>query len=210
MEIVSLYSLICDAVQDTKLSIKILNEALVYLQPKNSYLIHYNLGFLYSKLNLYQESLINYKKSIYITTTEKSKTSNKDKLIDNILINSINNIACLYRSLKCWNEAVYYVCVGLEYKNDDPDLLNNLGTIFTEMRRTDLSKQCYEKAYKMIENSIISNDKKKLKSEILLNLGHMYSYNGDNLKAIEKYNESLENNSKFPCGPDCLRDLTNC
>lgn len=192
MEIVSLYSLLCDSVNDIKISIKLLNEALVYLQPKNSYLIHYNLGFLYSKLNLYQESLIHYKKSIYITTTIFNQDKDKT-LINNILVNSINNIACLYRSLKCWNEAVYYICLGLEYVNDDPDLLNNLGTIFTEMRRTDLSKQCFEKAYKMFENSIISNDKKKLKSEILLNLGHMYSYNGENLKAIEIYNESLEN-----------------
>ena len=196
MEIVSIYSILCDVVKDTKKCIELLNNCLIFINPQNSYLVHYNLGFLFSKLNLIEQSITHYKKSIYICQIEKNTNTNtntNNSLFNSIFSNSINNISSLYRSLKCWNESVYYLCLGLENLNNDPDLLNHLGIVFTEMRRTDLSEQCFKRAYENIDKTFISNDKNKLKSEILLNWGHMESYNGNNTKSIEKYNKSLEN-----------------
>lgn len=191
MEIVSIYSILCDVVKDTEKCIELLNNSLIFIKPNNSFLIHYNLGFLYSKLNSIDKAITHYKNSIYICKVEKNKNTNNN-LFNTIFANSINNISSLYRSLKCWNESVYYLSLGINNLNNDPDLLNHLGIIFTEMRRTDLSEECFTRAYENVDKSFISNDKNKLKSEILLNWGHMESYNGNNTGSIEKYNKSLE------------------
>lgn len=191
-QIISVYTQLCFFSQHN------LNECLSYLQeallyaPSND-TIHYNLGYIYHKINRLELAIIHYKISLNIC--ENLKNDNED--ISNLKINNLNGISSVYRSIKQWPESLHYLLKAEKIKKDDPDIQNQLGVVYTEMRRTDLAENAYNKAISNYSKSFISTDHKFLLSEIYLNLGHMHSYNGDNNKSIENYNKSLKVCPKF-------------
>jgi len=158
-------------------------------------IIHYNLGFIYQRINKLELSLIHYKLSLSLQNTCEAEAV--DEQTKRLKVNNLNGIAFVYRSVKQWPQALYYLQKAEKVLPKDPDIQNQLGVVYTEMRRTDLAEISYNKALEFADNTFISPNPVFFKSEILLNLGHMHSYNGDNLKAIDKYNESLKINPKF-------------
>ena len=156
----------------------------LYYDPINP-VLHYNLGFIYQKLNNVQTSIIHYKIGLSVAKDLK------------ITVNILNGLANIYRNTKRYPESLVYLLKAHAIKSDDPDINNQLGVVYTEMRRTDLAKVHYNKALECFDKTFISTDPNYLKSEIYLNYGHMYSYNGENIKSIECYNKSLAINPGF-------------
>jgi len=188
-QITSIYTQLCFFSQhDLSKCLGYLQEALFYAPTNET--IHYNLGYIHQKLNKLELSIIHYKLSIELSL--KDKEANKC-----LLLNNLNGISSIYRSIKQWPEALHFLLKAEEINNSDPDIQNQLGVVYTEMRRTDLAQKAYEKALGNYKQSFISTDLKFFHSEILLNLGHMYSYNGDNEKAVEHYNKSLQISPTF-------------
>jgi len=190
-QLMSVYSQLCYHSQsDLIKSLGYLNEAMVF-SPENSN-INYNLGFVYQKLNKLESSLTHYKLSVFTSkfiTDEKERNTN--------YLNCYNGISGIYRSIKQWPEALHYLLKAAEYGPTEPSINNQLGVVYTEMRRTDLAIVHYEKAIHNVKDSIIVPDTKFLLSEIFLNMGHMFSYNGNNEDAIKCYNNSLNISPKF-------------
>lgn len=199
---------------DLQVGLQYMQEAL-FFSPNNE-TIHYNLGYLYQRLNQLQLAIIHYNTSLEMADLKmlrndkninKGKNKNKknhDNVSDNenielirIKINNYNGISSIYRSLKNWPEALYYSLKAEKILPTDPDIQNQLGVIYTEMRRTDLAEIAYNKAIKNYKSSFVSTDHTFLLSELYLNLGHMHSYNGDNNKSVECYNKSLQICPKF-------------
>jgi predicted O-linked N-acetylglucosamine transferase (SPINDLY family) len=190
-QIISIYTQLCYHNQhNTDLCLKYLREAL-FFSPDNE-TIHYNLGFVYQKCNKLDQALIHYKLSIKLCG---DKPINKE--IHHMLLNNYNGISCLYRSIKQWPEALHYLLKAENVDPEDPDIKNQLGVVYTEMRRTDLAEQSYLKAIEHYKKTFISKDPSFFLSEIYLNYGHMHSYNGDNQKAIDNYNKSLQISPHF-------------
>ena len=191
IQLVSVYSQLCFHVQhDLVKALSYLNEAMVF-SPENTN-INYNLGFIYQKMNRLELSLTHYKLSIFtnqFTTDEKEKIAN--------YINCYNGIASIYRSIKQWPESLHYLLKAHEVYPTEPNINNQLGVVYTEMRRTDLAHVHYQKAIDNVKDSIINPDTTFLLSEMYLNMGHMFSYNGDNEEAIGCYNKSLQISPKF-------------
>lgn len=148
---------------------------------------HYNIGFIYLKLNQLNQALYHYKLAI--------KLNEPDNI--NLFLNCYYGIASVYRTVKQWPQALHYLLQGLKYKSTDPDINNQLGVIYTELRRTDLALNCYNTALNNVQTSIISTDLTFLHAEILLNRGHMESYNGNIEQSIEFYNQSLQKHPTF-------------
>jgi protein O-GlcNAc transferase len=193
-QIVSIYTqLTFFAHQDLEKSLGYLNQVLFYAPTLPT--AHYNLGFIYQRLNNLEQSLIHYKLSIKLSenNSENEEQVNCNKLI----INNYNGIAGIYRSIKQWPESLHYLLKAKKIKFDDPDINNQLGVVYTEMRKTDLAEDCYILAVTHYEKTFISTDSEFLLSEIYLNYGHLHSYNGDNIKSIECYNMSLLKCPKF-------------
>lgn len=169
-----------------------LQKSLNYLQqvllisPTNP-ITHYNLGFIYQRQNNLELAIIHYKLSVKLSSHLEQNLENK-----RLLINNFNGIASIYRSIKLWPESLHFLLKARDILPDDPDINNQLGVVYTEMRRTDLAEVCYETAIKNYTKTFISTDPKFLLSEIYLNFGHCFSYNGNNEKSIECYNKSLE------------------
>jgi predicted O-linked N-acetylglucosamine transferase (SPINDLY family) len=193
-QVVSIYTNLCFFSQDTPdKSLFYLNQALLFA-PQNP-TIHYNLGYIYQNQNKIEQSLIHYKLSLALLESVDNKTSKSEKeKIEQLQlkINNLNGISSIFRNIKQWPEALYYSRKAEKLKPDDPNIQNQLGVIYTEMRRTDLAEIAYKKAIDNYQKSFVSTDKKFLLSELHLNFGHMHSYNGDNNKAIEMYNKSLQ------------------
>jgi predicted O-linked N-acetylglucosamine transferase (SPINDLY family) len=191
-QITSIYTQICFFAQNnTQNCLQYMQEALLYT-PDNP-TIHYNLGYIYQKMNRLELSLIHYKISLS-TIKETSETKNECRQLS---LNNFNGISCIYRSIKQWPEALHYLLRAEKIDKTDPDIQNQLGVVYTEMRRTDLAERAYNTAIKNYEQAFISTDKTFFLSELHLNLGHMHSYNGDNEKSVNAYNRALQVCPKF-------------
>lgn len=185
-QIVSIYTQLCVHNQtDMQTCLKYLKEALFYAPDNET--IHYNLGFVYQKLNMLELSIIHYKTCISFALKEK-RTEELTKL----LLNSYNGLACIYRGIKQWPEALHFLRKAEEVDSLDPDIQSQLGVVYTEMRRTDLAEKAYLAGISNYKRTFISKDPTFLLAELHLNLGHMHSYNGDNVLAIENYNKALK------------------
>lgn len=220
-QIISVFTHLCFFVQnDTEKSLHYMHDALVF--AADSPTIHYNLGFLYQRANRLEQSLVHYQLSLRLTELEilrenakelegakenrskkhknKQLTQNTNSMRDEhqrMQINNYNGLSAIYRSIKQWPQALFYSLQAESIRGDDPDIQNQLGVIYTEMRRTDLAEIAYNKAITNYTKSVVSTDHKFLLAELYLNLGHMHSYNGDNNKSIECYNKSLQTCPKF-------------
>lgn len=172
-----------------------MQEALLYV-PNNP-TIHYNLGYVYQRMNRLEISLIHYKISLGLL--ENAKPESDEIRLENtrLKINNYNGISGIYRSLKQWPESLHYLLQAEKIDKDDPDVQNQLGVVYTEMRRTDLAERAYNHGIKNYKRAFVSTDTNFLLAELYLNLGHMHSYNGDNQKSVENYNKSLQTCPKF-------------
>ncbi len=195
-QIVSIFTQLCFYSQhDLRESLKYLQEALLYV-PENE-TIHYNLGFIYQKLNQLELSLIHYRLSIASTKSKVGKDGKYSEEHRRLLLNNYNGISCIFRSIKQWPEALHYLLKAQAIDTKDPDIQNQLGVVYTEMRRTDLAEIAYTKAITNYKRTFISSDATLLLSELYLNFGHMHSYNGNNEKSVECYNKSLQISPSF-------------
>lgn len=194
-QIVSIFTQLCYLSQtDHQKCLNYLQEALLY-SPTNETL-HYNLGHIYHKMNRLELSLIHYKLGLNLTDLNLTKREQKEEA-RKLRLNCLNGISSIFRSVKQWPEALHYLLKSEKIDPLDPDIQNQLGVVYTEMRRTDLAEIAYNKAIKNYSRTFISTDSTFLLSELYLNLGHMHSYNGDNNKSIECYNKSLQVCPKF-------------
>lgn len=189
--IVSILTILCSFFSDDfNLCIGYLQECLFY-QPTN-HTIHYNLGLMYQKTNKLENSIIHYKMSIELCN---SKSKNETELNNN-KINCLFGISSVYCSIKEWTTALQFLLSGLKINPQDPDINNQLGVVYTELRRTDLALSAYNTALSNYKTSVVTTDYNRLLSNIYVNMGHMCSYNGSPILAIEMYNRSLAVNSK--------------
>jgi predicted O-linked N-acetylglucosamine transferase (SPINDLY family) len=187
-QLTSIYTKLCFTMQnvDISKSLMYLQEGLLFV-PENP-TIHYNLGYIYQVMNKLEMSLTHYKLALALNG---SNSQNKQANI-RLALNCYNGIGCIFRSIKQWPEALHYSLKAHKMDPKDPDINNQLGVVYTEMRKTDLAELCYNKAIQHYKLAFISNNPTNLLSDTYLNLGHMHAYNGNNEKAIESYNKSLE------------------
>lgn len=184
-QIVSIYTQMCFLTQaNCSLTIKYLLEA-YNLFPCNN-VINYNLGHMYQKNNEPEKSMIHYKLSIHQSLPG-----------DTLIINSLNSLACAYRSSKLWPESLHYLKLAKAISPNDPDVNSQLGVVYTELRDTVSAEKCYNIAIQNYKKSVISQNKDTLLSEIYLNMGAMYAYDGNNRESINVYNKSLSINPGY-------------
>lgn len=185
-QIVSVYTLLTFFSQGNwEQCARYLQDALLF--APTSAVLHYNLGLSFHKQNKLELSIIHYKLAIELNTRTADPTEKKQ-----MAINCYNGIASIFRSVKQWPESLHYLRKAERIDSTDPDINNQLGVVFTEMRRTDLAERCYQRAIKHYQKTFVSSDPTFLLAEVYLNFGHMHAYNGDNDKSIELYNESLK------------------
>jgi len=188
---------------------KYLNESLMF-DPTNAN-IHYNLAHIYQRMNRLETSLIHYKLAIGLSRPYDENGSLRQIAEESrkLVINCYNGLASIYRGIKKWPEALHFLQKAHSILPEDPDINNQLGVTLTEMRETELAEKHYQLAIKHYQQTFVSTDSKFLLGEIYLNFGHLHSYNGDNNKSIECYNNSLKVVPKFSL-PFCNKLMNLC
>jgi protein O-GlcNAc transferase len=160
-------------------SLKYLDNAL-QVDPV-SYIVHNNLGFIYKNANQFNKSVIHYHLAIALNNNDT-----KVKVI------AYSGLSCNFRSIQNWQQALFYLLKARALDDNDSEIYNSLGVVYTEMRRTDLAEENYLKGIQIAKNE---SDNEMLYN-LYLNYGHMTFSNGDNLKSIEIYNIVLRLNPK--------------
>lgn len=159
------------------------------------YQLQYNLGFMYQRANKLEESLQHYKLSIgIIDLLLRSDKLNKDEIkgLNDFKIKNYNGIGSIYFSIQDRELAIYFFKLALEINPDDPDINNQLGVVYTELRFTDIAIKYYEHGIKNYNNAQLSNDKDMLIASMYMNMGLAKCYECDFEGAIDGYNKALK------------------
>jgi predicted O-linked N-acetylglucosamine transferase (SPINDLY family) len=104
----------------------------------------------------------------------------------------LNGIGSIYFTIQDRELALYFFNLAAEIDPKDPDINNQLGVIYTELRITDKAIEHYERGIENYKNAHISVDKDMLLASMHMNMGLAKCYECDFTGAIECYNMALK------------------
>lgn len=160
------------------------------------YQLQYNLGFMYQRANKLDESLCHLKLAIGIIDMQIQIQT--DDTTDNVIVlkqfkvKCLNSIGGVYFAIQDRELAKYFFYNALEILPNDPDIHNQLGVVFTELRNTDDAIMHYNKGIANFKEAHISTDHDMLLASMHMNMGLAYCYKINYPKAIECYNKALK------------------
>ena len=169
------------------------------------YQVHYNLGFMYQRSNDLENALSHFKLALGILDLEIR--INEEKLLnDSVKIMADNTINALKQfQVKCLNGlggiyfaiqdrelANYFFYKALEILPNDPDINNQVGVVYTELRFTDKAIYHYKKGIENYKLAHISTDLDMLLASMHMNMGLAYCYEINYPEAINCYNQALK------------------
>jgi predicted O-linked N-acetylglucosamine transferase (SPINDLY family) len=169
------------------------------------YQVHYNLGFMYQRANDLENALSHFKLALGILDLEIR--INEEKLLnDSVKIAADNTINALKQfQVKCLNGlggiyfaiqdrelANYFFYKALDILPNDPDINNQVGVVYTELRYTDKAIYHYKKGIENYKLAHISTDLDMLLASMHMNMGLAYCYEINYPEAISCYNQALK------------------
>lgn len=158
--------------------------------------IHFNLGFMYGHLNELEQSMYHYKLALFMIEKEKElcklKNINDTKGLDEFTIKCLNGIGTIYFHIQDRDTALYYFYKAYDINQNDPDVNNQIGVTYTEIRNTEKAMYHYNKGIEHYKEAIISQDKDMLIASMYMNRGLVLCYECNFTDAIESYNQALK------------------
>ena len=158
------------------------------------YQLHYNLGFMFHRANELDNSLYHYKLALGIIdlVLRSEKDANTIKILNQFKIKVYNGLGSIYFTVQDRELALYYFKLGYEIDPLDPDINNQIGVIYTELRITDKAIEHYKRGIENFERSHIATDKDTLIASMYMNMGLVKCYECDFEGAIDGYNKALK------------------
>lgn len=172
-------------------NIKLLNNVLS-IEPCD-YQLQYNLGFMYHRANDLENSLQHYKLAVGLINNQLqiNKEPETVNVLNQFMVKCLNGLGGVYFSVQNRDLANYYFYEGLKILPDDPDLNNQVGVVFTELRFTDKAIKHYKHGIRNFDKAHISNDRDMLLASMYMNMGLAYCYEINYPEAIACYNKAL-------------------
>ncbi len=155
------------------------------------YQVQFNLGFSYYRSNDLDNSLKHFKLCYGILNLTPINDTNKE-IITQFKVKCLNYIGVIYYGIQDRHLSKYYLYKALELLPNDPDVHNQIGVVFTELRITDKAIEHYKKSIKHYKESHISTDSSMLLASVNMNMGLAYCYEINYVKSIECYNNALK------------------
>jgi protein O-GlcNAc transferase len=171
----------------------LLNQILV-VDPCD-YQLHYNFGFMYHRANKLDSSVYHYKLAIGIIDlllASSNKDENHIDILKQFKIKCLNGLGSVYFTIQDRDSALYFFKLAYEMDPNDPDVNNQIGVVYTELRITDKAIEHYMRGIKNYKNAHISVDKDMLVASMYMNMGLAKCYECDFVGAIEGYNQALK------------------
>ena len=107
-------------------------------------------------------------------------------------IKCLNGLGSIYFTIQDRDTALYYFMLAYEIDPLDPDVNNQIGVVYTELRITDKAIEYYTRGIENYKRAHISVDKDMLIASMHMNMGLAKCYECDFLGAIAGYNEALK------------------
>ena len=172
------------------------------------YQLQYNLGFMYHRVNNLEGSLQHYKlangildsqlkiNELEVVVEDKStpryqQLLNVKIILEQFKVKCLNGLGGIYFAIQDRELANYFFFEGLKLLPDDPDLNNQVGVVYTELRYTDKAIYHYKKGIENADKAHISTDKNMLLASMYMNMGLAYCYEINYPEAIKCYNKAL-------------------
>jgi protein O-GlcNAc transferase len=158
---------------------------ILIVYPYNA-LVQYNIGQKYQITNDFSSAICHYKLCLEISKSALTGTESRE-----LRIKCLNGLGAIYFNVQRRDLARYYFELAYELNPNDPDVNNQLGVIYTDLRLSREAIHHYKKCISNADNAHISQDKSLLLASTYMNMGLMYTYTGDVIKGIDCYNTSL-------------------
>lgn len=180
---------------DVKENITFLNQVLM-VDPCD-WQLHYNLGFMFHRANNLESSLYHYKLAVGLIDSALDKMRLEDRAdgmqgLREFKIKCLNGLGHIYFTVQDRDLALYYFNLAAEIDPDDPDVNNQIGVVYTELRVTDKAIEHYTRGIKNYKKAHISVDKEMLIASMYMNMGLAKCYECDFTGAIDCYNQALK------------------
>jgi protein O-GlcNAc transferase len=144
--------------------------------------LRFILGVLKRNRNKIEESIREYKLSLYLNVN----TKDAEKRL-NLYINIYDSLAKTYRDINLYKVAIQYIEQGLKHDSTNPDLYNTLGLIYADLKRTDMAETAFWVSISNYERTCNPSGKDRFLASVYTNLGYIYFINGNNQESM-KYN----------------------
>lgn len=174
-------------------NINLLNQIL--LVDPCDYQLHYNLGFMYQRVNKLETSISHFKMAIGIIELYlKDPVHDKNAFdsLNNFKVKCLNGLGSIYFTIQDRDTSLYYFNLAAEIDPLDPDINNQIAVIYTELRITDKAIEHYERGIENYNRAHISVDKDMLLASMHMNMGLARCYECDFSGAIDCYNKALK------------------
>lgn len=122
----------------------------------------------------------------------KVNLENIKNALEQFKVKCLNGIGGIYFSIQDRELANYYFYQALEIMPDDPDVNNQIGVVYTELRFTDKAIKHYKHGIDNADKAHISTDRNMLLASMYMNMGLAYCYEINYPEAINCYNKALE------------------
>jgi protein O-GlcNAc transferase len=175
-------------------------ENLVYLNQilivdPCDYQLHYNFGFMYHRVHKLDNSIYHYKMAIGILDLilrEPKMDENIRLSMNQFKVKCLNGLGSIYFTVQDRDTALYYFNLAYEIDPLDPDVNNQIGVVYTELRITDKAIFHYTKGIENYQRAHISVDKDMLIASMYMNMGLAKCYECNFIGAIDGYNKALK------------------
>jgi predicted O-linked N-acetylglucosamine transferase (SPINDLY family) len=156
------------------------------------YQLHYNLGFMFHRANQLESSLYHYKMAVGILDLLIDKNGPDVQALKQFKVKCLNGLGSIYFTIQDRDLSLYFFNLAYEIDPQDPDINNQIGVVYTELRYTDKAIEHYERGIKNFQRAHISIDKDMLVASMYMNMGLAKCYECDFTGAIDCYNQSLK------------------
>lgn len=167
----------------------LLNQILV-VDPCD-YQLHYNFGFMYHRANKLDSSVYHYKLAIGILDLVM-RGDPDNEINKQFKIKCLNGLGSVYFTIQDRETALYYFNLAYQMDPKDPDVNNQIGVVYTELRITDKAIEHYQRGIENYQRAHISVDKDMLIASMYMNMGLAKCYECDFIGAIDGYNKALK------------------
>lgn len=173
-------------------NILLLNQVLT-IDPCD-YQLHYNFGFMYHRSNKLESSIYHYKLAIGLIDLLLKNEKNEAVMasLNQFKIKCLNGLGSVYFTVQDRETSLYYFNIAYEMDPLDPDVNNQIGVIYTELRFTDKAIEHYQRGIENYKRAHISVDKDMLIASMYMNMGLAKCYECDFVGAIDGYNQALK------------------
>lgn len=147
----------------------------LFFNPTDA-ICHYNVGYMLFKMKRHVEAV----------TSLRTCMALANATFD-VKMNSYNTIASIYREVKNYDLALYYLrrCESEQTGKGVGRLYAHIGLVLTELYRTDEARDYFDKALHCVTDAIEL-------SALYVNIGHMHSRNGNVRASTSAYTKAIQ------------------